>query len=166
MNFLTKIKNIINLITKRENIFFCLVVLIIFAADRITKEKIIHNFNERSYYINDFLNFELIWNIGIGFGFLSTNSTIIYNIVTTIIGLVILALIYMIIYSKYLEKYVYSIIVGGALGNFYDRLIYKAVPDFLDLHYNNFHWFVFNVADVFISLGIILLLLSGLLKKR
>ncbi len=166
MNFYFKIKKIENLLLKRENIFLSLLILLIFASDRFTKEKIINSFNDRSYFITDFLNFELIWNVGIGFGFLSTDSTFFYNIITFLIGLVIFVLFYIIIISKYLDKFVYSIIVGGALGNFYDRVIYKAVPDFIDLHYNEFHWFVFNVADIFISLGVILLLLSGLIGKK
>ena len=166
MNIFSKIKNLENLIIKKENILFSIIILIIFATDRITKEKIIHSFNEKSYFINDFINLELIWNIGIGFGFLSTESTIFYNTVTVFIGLVIIVLIYMIIISKYFDKLVYSMIVGGALGNFYDRLVYKAVPDFIDLHYNNFHWFVFNVADIFISMGVILLIFDGLFKKN
>lgn len=166
MNFFFKIKKIENLLLKRENIFFSLLILLIFACDRFTKEKIINSFNERSYFINDFLNVELIWNIGIGFGFLSTDSTFFYNIITFLIGMVIFALFYIIIISKYLDKFVYSIIVGGALGNFYDRVIYKAVPDFIDLHYNEFHWFVFNVADIFITLGIITMIIYGSIKKN
>ena len=166
MNFFLKFKKIENLFLKRENIFFSLLILFIFASDRFSKEKIINSFNERSYYITDFLNFELVWNIGIGFGFLSTDSTFLYNLITFLIGLVIIILIYIIIISKYLDKFVYSIIVGGALGNFYDRVVHKAVPDFIDLHYNDFHWFVFNVADIFITLGVILLLLSGSFKNE
>tara|TARA_X000001036_G_C20046373_1_gene549029 strand:- start:218 stop:442 length:225 start_codon:yes stop_codon:yes gene_type:complete len=56
--------------------------------------------------------------------------------------------------EKY-EKIIFSIIIGGALGNFYDRIFLNAVPDFIDLHYKNFHWFTFNIADIFITLGII-----------
>ena len=118
------------------------------------------NFDEKSHYINNFINFDLIWNIGIGFGFLSTDSSILYNLVTLFIGFVILFLFYVFITSEKIDKIIYSVILGGALGNFYDRLLYKAVPDFIDLHYNNFHWFTFNVADIFITIGIIIFILK------
>ena len=150
----------------KENIYFFIFAIIVFFFDRFSKLKIVNNFNENSYYVNDFINLDLIWNIGIGFGLLSTNSTLIYNLMTFLIGLVILILIYFLTISKKIDKFIYSIIIGGALGNFYDRVIYKAVPDFIDLHYNNFHWFTFNVADIFITIGIILLLARDLLIKN
>ena len=114
----------------KENIYFYVLISIIFFLDRFSKLKIINNFDEATYYINDFINLDLIWNIGIGFGLLSTNSNLFYNSVTLLIGLVILILIYFLIISKKTDKLIYSIIIGGALGNFYDRLVYKAVPDF------------------------------------
>ena len=126
----------------------------------------LNNFNEVPYYINDFINLNLIWNIGIGFGFLSTNSALLYNLITILIGLVILTLIYFFLIAEKLDKFIYSIIIGGALGNFYDRLVYKGVPDFIDLHYNNFHWFTFNVADIFITLGIMTYIFKSFLVKN
>ncbi len=111
--------------------------------------------------MNEYINFDLIWNIGIGFGLLSTNSTLLYNFITTLIGIVIIFLVYIFAISNKVDKFIYSIIVGGALGNFYDRIVYKAVPDFVDLHYENFHWFTFNVADIFISLGIAIFLIRS-----
>jgi|TARA_B100001094_G_C17991839_1_gene700611 signal peptidase II len=150
-----------NLLKKRENIFSLLIIIIIFLLDRFSKNKIINNFSENVYYFNDYLNLNLIWNTGIGFGLFSSNSLIIYNIVTTLVCLVILILTYIAINSVNLEKIIYSIIIGGAFGNVYDRLIYAAVPDFIDLHYKNFHWFTFNVADIFITFGIIAFLLIG-----
>ena len=140
--------------------------VIIFIFDRITKQEIISKFNENVYFINDFINFDLIWNRGIGFGLLISDSVLFYNLVTTLIGLIIFILIYVFLISKSTDKIVYSIIIGGAFGNFYDRVVYKAVPDFIDLHYNNFHWFIFNVADIFISFGIITMLVIGLFKKN
>ena len=86
--------------------------------------------------------------------------------ITTLIGLVILFLIYLIIKSKNIDKILFSLILGGAIGNFYDRLVYFAVPDFIDIHYNNFHWFTFNIADIFISIGIIMIILKDLLFKK
>jgi len=140
--------------------------LVIFAFDRYTKLIVINNFSEQNYFVNDYINFDLIWNTGIGFGLLDTQSTLFYNFVTTLIGLVILILIYIMINSKNLDKLIYSTIIGGAIGNFYDRIAFKAVPDFIDLHYNNFHWFVFNLADVFITIGILTLIISEMLKKN
>jgi len=150
----------------RHNLLFLIIVIVTFSLDRISKFKIINNFNENTYFINDFINFDLIWNIGIGFGLLSTSSSILYKIVTLVIGLVILILTYISITSDKFDKYTFAIVIGGALGNFYDRLIYNAVPDFIDLHYANFHWFTFNVADIFISLGIIFFIMKGYFVKN
>ena len=97
---------------------------------------------------------------------MSTNSILLYNLVTTVIGVIILILIYCLILSKSIDKLIYALILGGALGNFYDRLIYQAVPDFIDLHYNNFHWFTFNVADIFITMGIIIFVLNSFFDKN
>ena len=166
MNYLINLKDKKKIFLKKENLYYLIIVSLIFFFDRFSKSKIISNFNENTYYINDYVNFNLIWNIGIGFGLLSSDSSIFYNIVTILIGLVIIFLFYIFVLSTNVDKLIYSIIIGGALGNFYDRLTYKAVPDFIDLHYNNFHWFVFNVADIFITLGIIAMLMSGLLKKN
>ena len=116
--------------------------------------------------MNDFINFDLIWNIGIGFGFLSTDSFLIYNLITLLIGFVILILFYFLVLSEKLDKLIYSVIIGGALGNFYDRLAYNAVPDFIDLHYENFHWFTFNVADIFITIGILVFILRSIFVKN
>ena len=126
----------------------------------------INDFSDRKLFLNDFLNLDLIWNTGIGFGLLASNSSMIYNIITLLIGAIIMVLIYMVIISKNLDKLIFSIIIGGALGNFYDRLIFKAVPDFIDLHYNNFHWFIFNIADIFITIGIIIFITRGLFEKN
>ena len=166
MNLFTNFKNKqINFLNK-YNFVFVLIVVVTFLLDRISKLKIIDNFYQKTYFINDFINFDLIWNIGIGFGLLSTSSTILYEIVTLVIGLVILILTYISITSDKFDKYTFAIVIGGALGNFYDRLIYKAVPDFIDLHYANFHWFTFNVADIFISVGIIFFIMKGYFVKN
>ncbi len=166
MNLLANLKEMKNYFFKKENIFCLTFILIIFFFDRLTKKEIISNLNESIYFINDYINFNLIWNIGIGFGFLSTDSSIIYSMVTLFIGFVILFLLYVFISSEKIDKIIYSIIIGGALGNYYDRLVYRAVPDFIDLHYNNFHWFTFNVADIFISIGIIAFIIKGFFVKN
>jgi signal peptidase II len=166
MNYSNELANIKNRILKKKNIFFTLILIVVFTLDRISKNKILNDFNERTYFVNDFLNLDLIWNIGIGFGFLSTDTLLFYNLVTFLIGSVILILFYILITSKSIDSLIYSIIVGGACGNFYDRLVYNAVPDFIDLHYNNFHWFTFNVADIFITLGILAFIIKGFFVKN
>jgi len=166
MDFLDSLKKIKKEFVLKENIYFLILILLIFTFDRYTKLIVINNLSEQNYFVNDYINFDLIWNTGIGFGLLDTQSTLFYNFVTTLIGLVILILIYIMINSKNLDKLIYSTIIGGAIGNFYDRIAFKAVPDFIDLHYNNFHWFVFNLADVFITIGILTLIISEMLKKN
>ena len=150
---------------KRENSYFLIIILIIFSIDRYSKIKIINNFGDTSFYINDFLNFDLLWNIGIGFGLLSTNSSIFYNLISTIIAFVIIFLIIIGIKSDKFDKIAFSVIIGGALGNFYDRIYFKAVPDFIDLHFKDFHWFTFNIADIFITIGVLCLITKGFFVK-
>ena len=166
MDLLSIFEEIKKKLLKKGNIYFFSIIIIIFFLDRISKIKIINNFNENVYYLNDYINFDLIWNLGVGFGLLSTSSSLFYNLVTVLIGMVILFLSYFFIISENIDKFIYSIIIGGALGNFYDRMIYRAVPDYIDIHYGNFHWFTFNVADILISLGIIIFLIKGLLESK
>ncbi len=166
MNFQNSSKKIKNNLLKRENIFNFIIILTIFFLDRISKFKVLNDFNDRDYFINNFLNIDLIWNTGIGFGLLSTDSSLIYNLITFVIIVVMLILLYLILTAHTIDKIIYSMIMGGALGNFYDRLTFKAVPDFIDLHFNNFHWFTFNIADIFITLGIIGYLVSDYNKKN
>ena len=160
------LKEIQNKVIKKENLYFLLIILLIFLSDRYTKNTIINKFNESTYYINDFLNFELMWNTGIGFGLLKFDSSIIYNLISTLIAGVIIFLILLGLKSEKFDKIIFSLIVGGAIGNFYDRLIYKAVPDFIDFHLESFHWFTFNVADIFITIGVILFLIEGIFIKK
>ena len=160
------LKEIKNEIFKKENFYFLIIILFIFSIDRYSKIKIINDLSETGFYLNNFLNFDLLWNTGIGFGLMSSNSPLFYNLISTIIALAIIFLIIIGIKSDKFDKTVFSVIIGGGLGNFYDRIYYKAVPDFIDLHYNDFHWFTFNVADVFISVGIIIYLVLGVFKKK
>ncbi len=160
------LKEIRNKIFTKNNLYCLCVILLIFFLDRYTKLLILNNFNENSYYLNDFLNLNLIWNIGIGFGFLSTESGLLYNFITFVIAVILLVLFYFLLSSEILDKIIYAVIIGGALGNFYDRLFFKAVPDFIDLHYNNFHWFTFNVADIFISIGILFIIVKSFFVKN
>ena len=150
-----------------DKLICLLIVTIIFFLDRLSKIKIINlQIDNELIYVNDFINFDLVWNTGIGFGLLSSNSNVVYNSITAIIGIILIILIIMILRSSFYEKLLFSLILGGALGNFYDRVVYFAVPDFIDIHYERFHWFTFNIADIFISLGIIILLLKDFLIKN
>ena len=159
------LKEIKNKIITKNNLYCLCVISIIFFLDRYIKLLILNNFTENTYYLNDYINLNLIWNTGIGFGLMSFDNQIFYNLISAIIALVIILLLFYAIKSKRLEKFSFSIIIGGALGNLYDRINYKAVPDFIDLHYNNFHWFTFNLADIFITLGIISFILKDFLLK-
>ena len=135
-----------------------IIILVIFLLDRITKIYLLNleaSGTEIDFYINSFLNFYLVWNTGIGFGLISLEANIYYHIITLIIVFVNMGLIYFLIKSKGLYAYLLATIIGGSLGNLFDRVYYYAVPDFIDFHLKNFHWFIFNVADIFITLGII-----------
>ena len=121
--------------------------------------------NEKYLFINNYLNFDLVFNTGIGFGFFSLNAGIYYNVLSIIIFLIILALLFFMFKSRTSEKIFFSFIIGGAIGNLYDRIILKAVPDFIDFHINEYHWFTFNIADIFISFGIIIMILNELITK-
>jgi len=146
-----------------------IIILTIFFFDRVTKIYLINlqaSGIDIDLYIYPFLNFYLIWNTGIGFGLASMESSIYYHFLTLIIVIVNLGLIYFLIKSRSIYAYLIAIIIGGSLGNLFDRMYYYAVPDFIDLHWGNYHWFIFNVADIFITIGIIGLILVELLKKE
>ena len=166
MNLLSNLREKKNFFLKKENIYYLIIVILIFFFDRYTKSIIINDFNESIYFINEYINLNLIWNTGIGFGLFSSESSLFYNLITMTIGLVIIVIFYAFFYSNSLNKLIYTFIIGGALGNFFDRLIYKAVPDFIDLHYNNFNWFIFNVADIFITVGVICLIFAELFLNK
>ena len=148
-------------IISKENIFCFLLIVVIFLVDRVTKIKIINYQveNTKVIFVNNYLNLDLIWNTGIGFGLFNFETGIIYHLISLIIFLIILLILYFILNSDNIDKFSFAIILGGALGNFYDRITYFAVPDFIDFHYNNYHWFTFNFADIFVSCGIILIIL-------
>ncbi len=140
-----------------------ILIFIIFLVDRLSKIYILRVAEQENIvdiYLNQFLNFYLIWNKGIAFGLFSFNESLIYNIITSIIMIISIAIILMIIQSKGFKKLSLLFVFGGSMGNLFDRIYYSAVPDFIDLHINNYHWFVFNVADIFITLGIMCLILN------
>ena len=144
-------------------------VLLIFLADRASKIYILRIAQVESVvdiYVNPYLNFYLIWNKGIAFGLFSFNESLIYNSVSLIIGLIIIAILILIIKSEDIKKYAFLLVLGGALGNLYDRIYYSAVPDFIDFHIREIHWFIFNVADIFITLGVIFLIVLELFDKK
>ena len=146
-----------------------IIILSIFFFDRITKIYLLSlqtGGTDIDFYINSFLNFYLVWNTGIGFGLASLEANIYYHILTSVIVIINMGLIFFLIRSKKVYTYLIALIIGGSLGNLFDRLYYYAVPDFIDLHLGNYHWFIFNVADIFISAGIIGLVFVELIKKE
>ena len=151
---------------KIKNFILNFIILItIFLIDRISKIYIIKLAeleNSVDIYITPYLNLYLIWNKGIAFGLLSVNETIIYNIITFIIVIIIIVILFMMVKNDNVQRYFLALVAGGALGNLYDRIVYTAVPDFIDLHFQGFHWFVFNVADIFITVGVFCLILVEL----
>ena len=146
-----------------------LIILSIFALDRFSKIYVIFQ-NEKSLsaelFESKYLNINLIWNEGIAFGLLSFDQKLYYNLLTGLICLITLIILWMIIKTKGLEKLAFMIVFGGSLGNIFDRLYYSSVPDFIDIHVGNFHWFIFNVADIFITIGIIFLISFEIFGKK
>ena len=153
---------------KKTFIYFW-IILFIFLADRISKLYILSVLEDLGFVdinINSYINLILVWNSGIGFGLLSFDQSSIYNVITILIIFVNLLIVYLIIKSKDKTAYFFLIILGGSLGNLFDRIYYSAVPDFIDISYKGYHWFVFNIADIFISLGIICLIFAELLNYK
>ena len=149
----------------RNNLISLIFVVTIFLADRLTKIYIL-NLSEEGievdFYIFSFLNIYLVWNSGIGFGLFSADPNLFYHFITFLIIVINFILIYLLIKSSTKKSFLFAIILGGSLGNMYDRLYYFAVPDFIDFHLGDFHWFIFNVADIFITIGIIGLIIFEL----
>ena len=146
-----------------------IIILSVFLFDRATKLYLINlqmSGIDIDFYIYPFLNFYMVWNTGLGFGLASMETNIYYHILTLFIGIVNVVLVFFLVKTKGAYSYLIALIIGGSLGNLFDRIYYYAVPDFIDLHLGNYHWFVFNVADIFITLGIIGLILTEILKKE
>jgi len=153
----------------KNNIFSLFLVIFIFTLDRLSKIIIIklsEPLNELNISVTSFINFNLIWNEGIAFGLLSFNDKFYYNLITLLIALITSIIIWLANKSKGVEKLGFLMIVGGSLGNLFDRIFYSSVPDFIDISINNFHWFIFNVADIFITIGVILLIILEFFKKE
>ena len=138
-----------------------IIVLVIFSIDRLSKIYILHIAElgkTVDIYVTQYLNFYLIWNKGIAFGLFSFDESFIYNLITSIILTITIVILVMIIKSTGFKKYSLLLVFGGSSGNLFDRIYYSAVPDFIDIHINDFHWFVFNGADIFITIGIMCLI--------
>jgi len=154
----------------KKNLIIFFSVALIFFIDRISKILVIsksEKLNQNEIFSTKFINFHLIWNEGIAFGLLSFSNSSTYQIMTLFILLVILILIfYMLKTDMVYEKIGFILIIGGAIGNLFDRFFYSAVPDFIDLHINNFHWFIFNIADIFITTGVLWLILTEIILKK
>ena len=154
---------------KKKYIIFLILILIIFILDRFSKYYILNIAETEgsvNVFVNSYLNLYLVWNTGIGFGLLSFDQSLFYNLITSLIVLINLAIVYMIIKTNDIRSYFLVLVLGGSLGNLFDRLYYSAVPDFIDLNYGEFHWFIFNVADIFITLGIICLIFAELMNYK
>ena len=154
---------------KKKTIWSLLFIITIFLIDRITKILVINSaekIGEVNISLTSFLNINLIWNEGIAFGLFSFDEKIYYNLLTFLIIVVTLIILWMIVKTEKIEKLAFMMIFGGSLGNIFDRLIYFAVPDFIDFHVKNFHWFIFNVADIFITVGVILLIYNELFLRK
>ena len=144
-------------------------ILLIFLLDRISKTYVIYLDKKllgSEIFSSKYLNISLIWNEGIAFGLLSFNHGNLYNLLTILIAVIILVICFMIYKSSGIKKYLLIFILGGALGNIYDRIFFNAVPDFIDFHINGFHWFIFNVADIFISLGVIFMIFFEIIDNN
>ena len=155
--------------TKNSFLLISTFVAFLFLIDRVSKIWIIKKSQEimdNEIFSSRFINFELIWNKGIAFGLFSLDGGMFYQLISLLIFFIVIILIYFILKSNGVEKFGFILILGGALGNLFDRIFYKAVPDFIDLHINSFHWFIFNIADIFITFGVICLILVEIFFKK
>ena len=153
----------------KNSIINLLTVIIIFSLDRISKFYVISQSEKNLSYDlfeSKFLNINLVWNEGIAFGLLSFDKNHLYNLLTILIIVLIIIIFFMILKNRGFKKYSLLMVLGGALGNLYDRIYFKAVPDFIDFHIGNFHWFIFNVSDIFISLGVLFLISLELTNNK
>ena len=144
-------------------------IFLIFSLDRISKIFVLNlseKYSQLELYQSSFVNIFLIWNKGIAFGLLSFERNNLYNLITILISVIILILFVLVFKSEKLKKMSYIFITGGALGNLFDRIIYNSVPDFIDVHFREFHWFIFNIADIFITIGVICLIYDEIFIEK
>ncbi len=162
-------KTVMRYFINKINNLNLIIVLSIFSLDRLFKIYIIKKTEETGslvVFLSEYLNLQLVWNEGIAFGLLSIEERVYYNLITLFIFIIIIILIYLANKCVGFEKISYILIIGGALGNIFDRIYYNAVPDFIDLHINDFHWFIFNIADIFVSVGILCLIFVEIFFKK
>ena len=154
--------------SKKKSIIILLIISFIFIFDQISKILVVKHFeiSNQAIILTDFLSLDLIRNDGIAFGLLGFENTSIYNLITIIISLIIIYVLYLIKTSNAIMAYFFAMIMGGALGNLADRILHKSVPDFIDFHYKDFHWFIFNIADIFISVGVFGLIVLEITQKK
>ena len=154
--------------SKKRSIIILLIISFIFVFDQISKILLVEHFeiSNQAIILTDFLSLDLIRNDGIAFGLLGFENTSIYNLITIIISLIIIYVLYLIKTSNAIMAYFFAMITGGALGNLADRILHKSVPDFIDFHYKDFHWFIFNIADIFISVGVFGLIVLEITQKK
>tara|TARA_B110000003_G_scaffold266550_1_gene293690 strand:- start:64 stop:570 length:507 start_codon:yes stop_codon:yes gene_type:complete len=148
--------------------FYFISILFLFFIDRISKLYILNiaETSEVDIYVSSFLNLYLVWNTGIGFGLFSSDQNLIYNSITIFIIIINIIIVVMLFKNQNYKSYFLILVLGGSTGNLFDRLYYSAVPDFLDFHINNFHWFIFNLADIYISIGVICLIIDEVIFKK
>ena len=154
---------------KKQFILNFSIIFFIFFLDRISKIYILNLAEDQGIIditINPFLNIILVWNSGIGFGLFQFDERFAYNLITILILIINFVIIYLLLNAEKFHKFLFAMILGGSFGNLYDRIYYSAVPDFIDLNYNGYHWFVFNVADIFISIGIFILIFLEIIRKK
>ena len=159
---------ILKFLSKNFYISFSIVALIYF-LDRLTKIYVIQldkNNLGSDIFNSAYLNIVLIWNKGIAFGLFSFDESHLYNILSLIISIIVVILVIMSLKSKGFKRYSFIMIIGGALGNLHDRIFFNAVPDFIDFHVGNCHWFIFNVSDIFITLGVISMIILELADNK
>ena len=145
------------------------IIASIYFLDRLTKIFVIQldkNNLGSDIFNSAYLNIVLIWNKGIAFGLLSFNESYLYNIISSIIAIIIIVLVIMSLKNQGFKRYSLLMILGGALGNLHDRFFFNAVPDFIDIHIGNFHWFIFNVSDIFITSGVIIMIVLELFDNK
>ncbi len=153
----------------KKIIIYISVLTLIFFLDRVSKIYILQfasNNLDTNIYINQFLSLNLVWNKGVAFGLFSFEKSLIYNLITILIVIINLIILYLVFIYKDLRALFFLMILGGSLGNLFDRLYYGSVPDFIDINFREFHWFIFNVSDIFITLGVICLIIAELLINK
>ncbi len=144
-----------------------LIAALVFALDQLTKWYILRviNLDEREpIQLTPFLDLAMAWNKGVSYGLLATHMQGL--LVALSVGISIMLVVWLRKATKPLAAASYGMLIGGALGNALDRLLHGAVADFVSLHWGTWHWYIFNVADIAIVAGVVLLLYDALIDGR